>query len=83
MVVSFVPSQLSYAGGIKNNCATNLFIFVSFVFQRMGLSSKLIVCGLTSNGFSMADPEDRGMIDICGFDSGALQVIQNFVLDQI
>nr|XP_023662168.1 60 kDa SS-A/Ro ribonucleoprotein [Paramormyrops kingsleyae]XP_023662169.1 60 kDa SS-A/Ro ribonucleoprotein [Paramormyrops kingsleyae]XP_023662170.1 60 kDa SS-A/Ro ribonucleoprotein [Paramormyrops kingsleyae] len=50
---------------------------------RMGLSSKLIVCGLTSNGFSIADPEDRGMIDICGFDSGALHVIQNFILDQI
>ncbi|XP_048846006.1 60 kDa SS-A/Ro ribonucleoprotein [Brienomyrus brachyistius] len=50
---------------------------------RMGLSSKLIVCGLTSNGFSIADPEDRGMMDISGFDSGALLVIQNFILDQI
>uniref|UniRef100_A0A8C9WLE1 RNA-binding protein RO60 n=1 Tax=Scleropages formosus TaxID=113540 RepID=A0A8C9WLE1_SCLFO len=51
--------------------------------QKMGVSSKLIVCGLTSNGFTIADPEDRGMLDICGFDSGALRVIHSFVLDLI
>ncbi|KAL4660129.1 60 kDa SS-A/Ro ribonucleoprotein [Arapaima gigas] len=51
--------------------------------EKMGVSSKLMVCGLTSNGFTIADPEDRGMLDICGFDSGALHVFRNFVLDLI
>ncbi|MBN3324491.1 RO60 protein, partial [Atractosteus spatula] len=51
--------------------------------NKMGVFSKLIVCGMTSNGFTVADPDDRGMLDICGFDSGALEVIRNFVLDLI
>ncbi|XP_029474393.1 60 kDa SS-A/Ro ribonucleoprotein [Rhinatrema bivittatum] len=49
----------------------------------MGIPSKLIVCGITSNSFTIADPEDRGMLDVCGFDSGALDVIRNFCLDLI
>ncbi|MGH0166226.1 UNVERIFIED_CONTAM: hypothetical protein FKN15_071053 [Acipenser sinensis] len=51
--------------------------------NKIGIFSKLIVCGMTSDGFTIADPQDRGMLDICGFDSGALEVIQNFVMDMI
>ncbi|CAM4591957.1 unnamed protein product [Lepidochelys olivacea] len=51
--------------------------------EKMGIPSKLIVCGMTSNGFTIADPDDRGMLDICGFDTGALDVIRNFTLDLI
>lgn len=51
--------------------------------EKMGIPAKLIVCGVTSNGFTIADPDDRGMLDICGFDAGALDVIRNFILDLI
>uniref|UniRef100_A0A8C4UTM6 RNA-binding protein RO60 n=1 Tax=Falco tinnunculus TaxID=100819 RepID=A0A8C4UTM6_FALTI len=51
--------------------------------EKMGIPAKLIVCGMTSNGFTIADPDDRGMLDICGFDAGALDVIRNFTLDLI
>nr|XP_006129201.1 60 kDa SS-A/Ro ribonucleoprotein isoform X1 [Pelodiscus sinensis]XP_006129202.1 60 kDa SS-A/Ro ribonucleoprotein isoform X1 [Pelodiscus sinensis]XP_006129203.1 60 kDa SS-A/Ro ribonucleoprotein isoform X1 [Pelodiscus sinensis]XP_025043566.1 60 kDa SS-A/Ro ribonucleoprotein isoform X1 [Pelodiscus sinensis] len=51
--------------------------------EKMSIPSKLIVCGMTSNGFTIADPDDRGMLDICGFDTGALDVIRNFTLDLI
>ncbi|XP_042319447.1 60 kDa SS-A/Ro ribonucleoprotein [Sceloporus undulatus] len=51
--------------------------------EKMGIPSKLIVCGMTSNGFTIADPDDRGMLDICGFDTGAPDVIRNFTLDLI
>nr|XP_034977756.1 60 kDa SS-A/Ro ribonucleoprotein isoform X1 [Zootoca vivipara]XP_034977757.1 60 kDa SS-A/Ro ribonucleoprotein isoform X1 [Zootoca vivipara]XP_034977758.1 60 kDa SS-A/Ro ribonucleoprotein isoform X1 [Zootoca vivipara]XP_034977759.1 60 kDa SS-A/Ro ribonucleoprotein isoform X1 [Zootoca vivipara] len=51
--------------------------------ERMGIPSKLIVCGLTSNSFTIADPDDRGMLDIHGFDTGAPDVIRNFTLDLI
>ncbi|XP_058034074.1 RNA-binding protein RO60 isoform X1 [Ahaetulla prasina] len=51
--------------------------------ERMGIPSKLIVCGMTSSGFTVADPDDRGMLDICGFDTGTPVVIQNFILDLI
>ncbi|XP_054836000.1 RNA-binding protein RO60 [Eublepharis macularius] len=51
--------------------------------EVMGVPSKLIVCGLTSSSFTIADPDDRGMLDICGFDTGAPDVIRNFALDLI
>uniref|UniRef100_A0A5F8H8G8 RNA-binding protein RO60 n=1 Tax=Monodelphis domestica TaxID=13616 RepID=A0A5F8H8G8_MONDO len=51
--------------------------------MKMDIPAKLIVCGMTSNGFTIADPDDRGMLDICGFDTGALDVIRNFTMDVI
>ena len=49
----------------------------------MGVFSKLVVCGMTTTGLSVADPDDRDMLDLCGFDSRAVDVIHNFVLDLI
>ncbi|XP_051867032.1 60 kDa SS-A/Ro ribonucleoprotein isoform X2 [Pristis pectinata] len=51
--------------------------------KKMGIPAKLVVCGLGSNSFAIADPDDRGMMDVCGFDAGALEVIRNFALDLI
>lgn len=51
--------------------------------KKMDIPAKLIVCGMTSNGFTIADPDDRGMLDMCGFDTAALDVIRNFTLDVI
>ncbi|TRY66104.1 hypothetical protein DNTS_035592 [Danionella cerebrum] len=49
--------------------------------QKSGVFSKLIVCGLASKHLCVADPEDCGMLDICGFDSQSLDVIRNFALN--
>ncbi len=43
-------------------------------------NAKLIVCGLASNKFTIADPEDPGMLDMAGFDSAGPEVIRNFSL---
>ena len=45
--------------------------------------AKLIVVGMTSNGFTIADPEDPGMLDMAGFDSAAPQVMREFILGNI
>ncbi len=45
--------------------------------------AKLIVVGMTSNGFTIADPEDPGMFDMAGFDSAAPQVMREFILGNI
>src|SRR5690606_10897113 len=34
-------------------------------------NAKLIVVGMTSSGFSIADPDDPGMLDVVGFDTAA------------
>ena len=35
--------------------------------------------GMTSNGFTLADPNDRGMMDVVGFDTTVPAVIADFV----
>jgi 60 kDa SS-A/Ro ribonucleoprotein len=40
---------------------------------------KLIVIGMTSNGFSIADPSDGGMMDLVGFDTACPQIISDFI----
>lgn len=41
--------------------------------------AKLIIVALTNTNFSIADPDDAGMLDICGFDPNLPQIINNFV----
>ena len=42
--------------------------------------AKLIVCAMTSSGFTIADPADPGMLDMVGFDTAAPDIIANFAL---
>ena len=46
---------------------------------KSGIPAKLIVVGMTSNGFSIADPNDAGMMDIVGFDSATPGVMSDFI----
>ena len=43
-----------------------------------GIPAKLVVVGMTSNGFSIADPNDAGMLDVVGFDTSTPPVIADF-----
>ena len=51
--------------------------------ESSGVDAKLIVCGMCANSFTIADPNDAGMLDMAGFDSAAPEVIRNFVLGEI
>ena len=46
--------------------------------QAMGIPSKLVVVGMVSNQFSIADPSDAGMMDVVGFDTAAPAIINDF-----
>lgn len=46
--------------------------------QRTGIGAKLVVVGMTSNGFTLADPNDAGMLDVVGFDPGVPAVLSDF-----
>ncbi|WP_438023000.1 TROVE domain-containing protein [Sorangium sp. So ce233] len=46
--------------------------------QAMGRPARLVVVGMTSTGFSIADPTDPGMLDVVGFDGAAPQVMADF-----
>lgn len=46
--------------------------------QQSGLPARLIVVGMVSNAFSIADPADGGMLDVVGFDTSAPEVMSGF-----
>lgn len=51
--------------------------------EKMGIDAKLITVGMVANSFSIADPNDPGMLDIVGFDSSAPQLMAEFVAGRI
>jgi 60 kDa SS-A/Ro ribonucleoprotein len=51
--------------------------------QKMGRPAKLVVQAVTATDITIADPSDKGMIDIVGLDSAAPSVIRNFILEEI
>ena len=48
--------------------------------QEMGIPAKLVVVAMVSNGFTIADPQDAGMMDVVGFDSAAPALIADFAM---
>uniref|UniRef100_A0A183CFI6 TROVE domain-containing protein n=1 Tax=Globodera pallida TaxID=36090 RepID=A0A183CFI6_GLOPA len=52
--------------------------------NKMGIpNAKLAVMGMASTEFTIADPNDPGMLDIVGLDSAVPELLRSFVLDEI
>lgn len=47
--------------------------------ERTGIPARLAVVGMVSNGFSVADPADPGMLDVVGFDTAVPQLVADFI----
>jgi 60 kDa SS-A/Ro ribonucleoprotein len=45
---------------------------------KRGIPAKLIVVGMVSNGFTIADPDDAGMMDVVGFDTNVPALMADF-----
>jgi 60 kDa SS-A/Ro ribonucleoprotein len=46
--------------------------------QRTGIPARLVVVGMTATPFSIANPDDPGMLDVAGFDSAVPTLITDF-----
>jgi 60 kDa SS-A/Ro ribonucleoprotein len=46
--------------------------------RASGIEARLVVVGMVSDGFSIADPADAGMLDVVGFDTATPQLISDF-----
>lgn len=51
--------------------------------EETGIPAQLVVVGMTSNGFTIADKNDAGMMDVVGFDSAAPQLISDFARGKV
>lgn len=46
--------------------------------SKMDRDARLAVVGMTATRFTIADPQDSGMMDVVGFDSAAPQIMSDF-----
>jgi 60 kDa SS-A/Ro ribonucleoprotein len=46
--------------------------------RASGIEARLVVVGMVSNGFTLAAPQDPGMLDVVGFDTATPQLISDF-----
>ena len=46
--------------------------------ERTGIAAKLVVVGMASDGFTIADPADTGILDVVGFDTATPGLISDF-----
>ena len=46
--------------------------------RSSAIDARLVVVGMVSNGFSIADPADPEMLDVVGFDTATPQLISDF-----
>jgi len=51
--------------------------------KQSGIDARLVVIGMVSNGFSIADPADRGMLDVVGFDTATPALVSAFARGEL
>lgn len=51
--------------------------------KATGIPARLVVVGMVSNGFSIADPKDAGELDVVGFDTASPELISSFARGEI
>lgn len=71
MFVIFTDNE-TWAGGVHPKEALRRYR------KETGIAAKLAVVGMTSTGFSIADPADAGMMDFVGFDASAPRLLADF-----
>lgn len=62
----------TWAGSVKPPQALRMYR------EAMGIDAKLVVVGMVSNGFTIADPTDSGMLDVVGMDTSVPNLIADF-----
>lgn len=49
--------------------------------QARGINAKMVVCAMTAENFTIADPKDAGTLDVAGMDANVPTLVSNFVKD--
>ena len=75
-VVVIVTDNETWSGSIHPSQALQQYR------AHTGLRTKLVVVGMTSNNFTIADPRDPGQMDVVGFDVATPNIISGFAMDR-
>ncbi len=76
--VIYTDSETNAYGSIQPHAALKQYR------DKMGIpDAKMIVVGMCSNGFSIANPEDRHSLDVVGFSTDCPTIINDFIRGDI
>jgi 60 kDa SS-A/Ro ribonucleoprotein len=78
----FVDAFVAYTDN-EVNCGINPTAIFKEYRDKINPKAKLIVVAFTAGKFTVANPEDRGMLDMVGFDSSAPDIMREFILGNI
>jgi 60 kDa SS-A/Ro ribonucleoprotein len=72
VIIVFTDNETN-CNTLKPSTALNIYR------EKVSPSAKLIVIATSANNFSIADPTDKGMLDIAGFNADTPNVINEFI----
>lgn len=91
-------ASLPLAHAIKNSIPVDTFVIITDnevnsgrhvhlelkkYRQKTGIPARMVVMGMAANGFTIADPNDAGMLDVVGFDTNTPKVVSDFSAGRI
>ena len=71
--------QLTSRNNSMEETICRLEKYLKIYREYNGINAKLVVVAMASNKFSIADPNDPNMLDICGFSPETFDAIQEFI----
>lgn len=79
MYTDSVSGGYSYFG--QPSMSTHACQALNSFRRKVNSRAKMVVAAMESNNVSIADPNDAGMMDVCGFDSAVPSLIADFSRD--
>jgi 60 kDa SS-A/Ro ribonucleoprotein len=73
-----VDKFVIYTDNETYGSGAHVFQLLNQYRKQSGRNAKLIVVGMVSNGFTIADPKDAGSLDVVGFDTATPSLISSF-----
>ena len=73
-----VDTFVIYTDAETNRNSVHPHVALERYRQAMGIDAQLVVVALTSTGFTIANPDDSGMLDLVGFDSSLPDLVSGF-----
>jgi 60 kDa SS-A/Ro ribonucleoprotein len=73
-----VDTFVIYTDSETNQNSVHPHVALQRYRDQMGINARLVVVAMTSTGFTIANPDDPGMLDLVGFDGSLPDLVSGF-----
>lgn len=71
------------AGGVTGRAGPQVYRLLRDYRQRMGIDAELVAMAMVPTEFTVADPNDSGMLDVSGFATNTPRVVADFAAGRV